>query len=217
MASGRSSTASSKLRPRKRWRTRTMAQTMPNTVLAVTAIVATRIVSHRACRASGLVTACQAATTPSWKARAKTIATGKTSKSARYPSATNRRPSLLIMPPPPPVERVQPDQDQQRERQEQHGDRRCAGYVVDLDLVEDVHRSDLGLVRQVPADEHNRAELSDGAGEAEGRVRENRGKQIGKDDPQEGRGKTRPERVRRLFHLAVHLGQHGLYGPHDEG
>src|SRR5215212_7389639 len=44
MASGRSSTASSKLRPRKRWRTRTMAQTMPNTVLAVTAIVATRIV-----------------------------------------------------------------------------------------------------------------------------------------------------------------------------
>src|SRR5215210_2728337 len=217
MASGKSSTASRRLRPRKRWRTKTMAQTMPNTVLAVTAMTATRMVSHRACRASGAVTACHAAPTPSSKARAKTIATGKTSKSARYPKATNLRPSLLIMAPPPPVERVQADEDQEREGQKQHGDRRGAGHVVYLDLVEDVNGGDLGLVRQVAADEHDGAELANGAGEAEGCARENRWQQVGKDDPHEGHGRAGPERVRRLFHLEVHLGQHGLNGPHDEG
>src|SRR5829696_1474752 len=216
MASGRSSTASKRLRPRKRWRTSTMAQMTPKTVLHETAMVATRMVSHRACRASGVVTACQAAPTPSWKARAKTMATGKTSKSARYPRAANRRPSLAVMPPPPPVERVQRDQDEQRERQQQHRDRRRPWHVVDLDLVVDKDRGDLGLVRQVPGDEHDRAELSHGAGEAQGGTREYGWQQVGEDDPPEGRERARPERVRRLFHLAVQLRQNRLYGTNDE-
>ena len=42
-----------------------------------------------------------------------------------------------------------PEQDEERDREQHHGDRGGAGHVVALDLAEDEHRGDLGLVRQV--------------------------------------------------------------------
>ena len=55
---------------------------------------------------------------------------------------------------------------------EQHDGRRGgAGLVAALDPPEDEDRRDLGLVRQVAGDDHERAELADGLGERERRRR----------------------------------------------
>ena len=56
---------------------------MPKIVFAGTAIRAIRIVIRSACRASGVVTASQAAAKPSSNVRQKTIPTGSASSSAR--------------------------------------------------------------------------------------------------------------------------------------
>ena len=82
-ASGRSTRASSSQAPGKRCRDRISATPTPNTVSSGTAMSTTRKVSHRACRASGEVTASQAGARPCWKARKKMKPTGTTTKRAR--------------------------------------------------------------------------------------------------------------------------------------
>jgi hypothetical protein len=55
-------------RPRKRWRTTTIAQAIPNTVVIGIAASTMMIVSQNACWASGVVTDSQAWAKPSSKA-----------------------------------------------------------------------------------------------------------------------------------------------------
>src|SRR6266511_924277 len=93
-ANGRSTMAFTIVLPRKRWRARTTARATPKTVFTGTATSASASVSQSAWRASGAVTAAQKTPSPSPKARRNTIATGTTSSSARYPSATVRSASL---------------------------------------------------------------------------------------------------------------------------
>ncbi len=69
MARGRSTKASSSQAPGNRWRDRMRATPTPKTVSSGTAINTTSRVSHRAWRASGVVTASHAAPKPCWKAR----------------------------------------------------------------------------------------------------------------------------------------------------
>jgi hypothetical protein len=69
--------------PGKGCRTIAIAHAMPKMVFAGTTIAVIRIVIRNACFASGVVTDSQADPTPSSNARPKTIATGRTSSSAR--------------------------------------------------------------------------------------------------------------------------------------
>src|SRR5919199_699862 len=117
---------------------------------------------------------------------------------------------------PPAVEQANSEENDQRDREQHHRDSRSARRVVPLDLSEDVDRSDLGLERYIARDKYDRAELSYGAGEAQGGSGEDRGYQVGQDDPQESLELARPERDRCLLHVAVQLQQHRLYGPDDE-
>ena len=88
--------------------------------------------------------------------------------------------------------------------------------TVDLDLLLDVLRGDLGLARDVAADEHDRAVLADGAGEGEpGAADDGRG-QGRQDDAAEGRPAVGAERGGGLLDLAVGLDEHRLHRPHHE-
>ena len=83
IANGRSMTASSSRRPRKRWRTSTTAQMIPKTVLRGTAMPAISSDSQKAWSASGVVIACHTGTIPSPKARQTTAPTGTSRIAAR--------------------------------------------------------------------------------------------------------------------------------------
>src|SRR5215210_7791874 len=215
-ASGRSRSVFRSALPRKLWRTSTIAQMTPNTVFATTATAATSRVSHRACSAEGRVTASKTVPRPSSKVRAKTMPTGKASRRARYPNASVRRVNLAIMTGPPAIEQAHGEKNEQGDGEQQHRDRRGARGVVALDLPEDVDRSDLGFERYVARDEYDRAEFTHRAREAQGRPGEDRGLQVGQDDPQKSLELARPERDRCLLHVSVQLQQHRLYGPDDE-
>src|SRR5215216_7664296 len=171
MANGRSMTVSSSRRPGNRWRTRTTAQAIPNTVFRGTAMAAISSVSWSAWSASAVVTACHTGTMPSPKARQTTAPTGTSRIMARYPRARNRsgrRPELVGMAGPPPLEQVEAGQDQHRGRQQHHRYRGRAGHVVVLDQREHVHRGDLGAVGDVARQDHHRAELAHRPGEGQG-------------------------------------------------
>ena len=60
-----------------------------------------------------------------------------------------------------------------------------AGLVAALDVVEDEDRRDLGLERQVPGDEHERADLADRARERERDAGEDPGEDVRQDDAAE--------------------------------
>src|SRR5215212_539896 len=168
-ASGTSRMAFKSALPRNSCLTSTIAHRIPKTVLALTATAAISRVIHRACKAAGSVTDCQTAPRPFWKVRAKTMLTGKTSSSARQPSARTRKVILAVMTRPPAVDQAQPEQYEQRDRKQHDGDRRGARRLSALYLPEDVDGGDLGLERLVARYEDHRAELAHGAGETQGR------------------------------------------------
>ena len=96
------------------------------------------------------------------------------------------------------------DREQHRERDREQHDRdgRAPVPVAALDLVEDEDRRDLGLVRQVARDDHERADLADRARERERDAREDPREDVRQHDPAEDRQLARAERARRLLHLA---------------
>ena len=97
-----------------------------------------------------------------------------------------------------------------------HG--RRAGGVVALDLAEDEDRRDLGLERDVARDQHDRAELADGAGEGERRRRTGSAGQRG----WAGRSARKTSRCRAPSDAAASSisrsssMQHRLHRAHDE-
>ena len=97
-----------------------------------------------------------------------------------------------------------------------HGHGGRTGRVAALDAPEDVDGRDLGLERQVPRDQHDRAELADRPREGERDPREDRREQVRKDDVAERPERPGPERGGGLLHLAVELEQHGLHRPDHE-
>src|SRR6266550_9003988 len=137
-------------------------------VLAGTAIAVRMSVTFSACSASGVVTASQAGPTPCSKARQKTNPTGATRSTARYPSEAKRSAYLAIMSRHPPTERA--DREQHTERDQENDDRSCCGAtrISTLEPTEDVHGYDFRLEGEIPRDEHDCAELADGARECKG-------------------------------------------------
>src|ERR1700741_1058456 len=83
--------------------------------------------------------------------------TGAMRIAARYDSD----PYLAIMAHRPAAHAADRDEDGERDREHEHGERRRSGRVVAVDVLEDVQRRDLGLERDVPGDEHDGAELAD--------------------------------------------------------
>src|SRR5262245_44090183 len=151
--------------PRKRWRTMTSAHRTPKTVFNGTAMSAIRIVSQRAWRNSGSVTAFQKGEKPCSNVLKKTSPTGSTSRSDRYASAANRRPYLAFMLRSPAAEQVDRQQGQERKAEQHDGDCRGGCRPVTLDVGEDLHRGDLCVERDVPRDEDDGAEFPHGPGE----------------------------------------------------
>ena len=91
-----------------------------------------------------------------------------------------------------------------------------AGLPLSI-CAEDEDRRDLGLVRQVAGDDHERADLADRPGERERDAGEDPREDV-REDRCGGRSSSSrgAERARRLLHLAVELDQHRLHGAHDE-
>src|SRR5512141_1130210 len=98
------------------------------------------------------------------------MVTGSTRIAARYRRAKLRMPSLDIAPSPPALHDGQDEQDRQRDAQQDDGDGGRAAGIPALDKGEDAHRRDLRLEGDVARDEDHRAELADGAREAESRA-----------------------------------------------
>src|SRR5215203_5336427 len=117
---------------------------------------------------------------------------------------------------PPAVDQAQPEEQGEGDREQHDGDRRRARRFSALHLPEDVDRGNLGLERLVARQEDHRAELAHGPGETQGRPREYGRREGGQDDPPEGGEAARPQRSRRLLHVAVQLEKHRLNGPDDE-
>ena len=85
-----------------------------------------------------------------------------------------------------------PSRTPKRDHEQHDRDGRRAGRVVALDLAEDVDRRDLGLERDVPRDQHDRAELADRAARTRARRRRGSpGSRFGKHDPPEDRQRAR--------------------------
>src|SRR4029079_8464625 len=137
----------------------------PNTVFSGTAISAISIVSQNAWIAAGVVIESQNWPKPCSHVRYKTRHTGNASSAPRYPSATSRSPIRVrrstLMSRPPRAQAPDPDQDDHGEQQQDDRHRSGARRVVGLDLPEDEDGRDLRLERDVPADQHDRAELPD--------------------------------------------------------
>ena len=122
-----------------------------------------------------------------------------------------------IVPPRPAADAA--DQEQRRRTRSTSSTTETAAAPVDvvaLDLAEDVDGRDLGVERQVPRDQHDRAELADRARERERDAGEDRRQQVREDDAPEDADRPRAEAGGRLLHLAVELEQHGLHGADDE-
>ena len=88
--------------------------------------------------------------------------------------------------------------------------------VVVLDAAEQSHRRDLRAHRQVSRQQDQRSVLADRSREGERRARRDRGGQGGQHDAPERRQSARSEGGRRLFGIAIELGEDGLHGAHDE-
>src|SRR5207248_7271809 len=177
-ARGRSTSAPSTRRPGNRWRTSRTAVPTPNTVFAATAHSATTTVTRNACSASGVDSDPMNGPRPWPKVRHSTSPTGRTSRNSRYARATTRR-DHLATPRPPAVRQVEREQQHQGDHEQDRRHRGGAGPVVALDLPGDVDRRDLGPERQVPGDQHRRAELRDGPGERQRRPGHHRRYQVG--------------------------------------
>ncbi len=111
-------------------------------------------------------------------------------------------------------------QDEQRregDEQQRHGNRCRVDRPVDLDLLLDVLRRDLGLARDVAADEDDRAVLTDGAREGQAGPAGDGGSERRQDDAAERRPARGAERGRRLLDLAIGLDEHRLDRADDEG
>src|SRR5215470_11129115 len=91
--------------------------------------------------------------------------TGAGSTCARRGTATVLVAAMTLGPP---FQEI--DRDEQRERQQQQddGDRRGLAVLEGLQRCDDEDRGDLGPVGHVARDEHDRAVLTDAAGEGEG-------------------------------------------------
>jgi hypothetical protein len=87
---------------------------------------------------------------------------------------------------------------------------------VAVEALEDEHRGDLRLERQIAGDQDDRTDLADRAGERHREAGQDAREDVRKDDPPERLELTRPERARGLLHLRVELEQHRLHGPHHE-
>ena len=78
------------------------------------------------------------------------------------------------------------------------------------------HRDDLGLERQVAAEQHQRAVLADRPRERQRRTGGDRRRQARQDDPAEDGQPAGAERRGGLLDVVVELLEHRLHGPHDE-
>src|SRR5947207_4547396 len=138
--------------PRKSRRAISSAAPTPKIVLRGTATATISRVSQKACTASGVVAAFQAASTPCSKVRYPTMPSGSTRSTVKYPSARPRSAnlpgaavSLPLMARPPLPDEADDQQHDERQEQQRDRDRGRAGEVVALDLLGDEDRADLGL------------------------------------------------------------------------
>src|SRR5581483_687139 len=183
--------------PGIRRRTIASAQRIPNSVFSGTTIAVISTVSFSAWTASGFETAAQNGWKPCSNARQNTSPTGATRIAPRYASD----PNLMIMPSGPPAQCADCEEKRERDRQHENGERRGAGGVVAVYVLEHVQRGDLGLERDVPGDEHDRAELTDRARECQGHAGEERRQQVRKDDAAKDRDAAGAERCRGILHV----------------
>jgi hypothetical protein len=108
------------------------------------------------------------------------------------------------------------EQQDEREHEEDDGDRRSGGRVAALDPSEDVDGRDLRLEREVPGDDDERPELPDRLGEGECHPGEDSREDVREDHPTERGEARRPERARGLLDVGVELAQDRLHRPDDE-
>ena len=229
-ARGRSMRALTNERPGTRRRTRMSAAATPKTALRGTAIAVIRIVSHRACSASGLVTASQNVAKPSSKVRYRTKQQRghqdePPGSRARWPAGRSARRARRRACPDVSghdasyqrsrADRSRSETSEMHQQAHRHGGRRRR--PVGLDLADDVERRDLGVEGDVARDEHERAELAERAGEGEAGAAEDRRDEVREDDAAEDGEGPRAERGGGLLHVAVELDQDRLDGPHHEG
>src|SRR5215208_7024765 len=135
--------------------------------------------------------------------------TGTRRISARYASDAAIRALRTLVPRDHAAESADPEQDPEREREQDDGDRGRAGDIAALELPEHEDGGDLRLVRQVPRDQHDRPELADRPRERERDARQDRGRDGRQDDPAEDLPARRTERRGGVLHLAVELVQYG--------
>src|SRR4051794_31592267 len=112
----------------------------------------------------------------------------------------------------PPPKGADRQEHEERDREQQDGERGGALRVSAVVALEDVERRDLGLEGQVARDEDDGAELTDRAGERKRPARQERGKEVREDDAAKDRQPAGTEGGRRLLHLTIELDQHGLHG-----
>src|SRR5437868_3171574 len=148
-AIGRSTIAFTSPMPGMRCRTIASAQRTPKIVLSGTATSAISSVSFRAWTANGLEIAAQNGCHPCSNARQKISATGATRITARYASEVIRIEYLAIMAGRVAAERADSKQDTERDREQQHGERRRTWRVAAIEPLEHVQGCDLGLEWEV--------------------------------------------------------------------
>ena len=97
------------------------------------------------------------------------------------------------------------EQDGERDAEQDDGHRGGGDAVAALALVEDVDRGHLGPEREVPRDDHDRADLADDACEGHRDAGEDPREDVRQHDPPEDRVLAGAERAGRLLHLRVEL------------
>src|SRR3954449_1449642 len=117
--------------------------------------------------------------------RQKSIVSGASRITARYPSAVKRTAYLrsTFVPRGEPAQAADREQDEERQREQDDRDRSRSRRVAVLALVEHVDRGDLGPERDVPREDHDGADLADRAGERHRYAREDPRKDARQHDP----------------------------------
>src|SRR5438105_4997232 len=217
-------------RPGKRNRAMAHAAASPKLRLAATAAAATARVSRTACRVSGSrASTLQKPGTPSANAWTTTLARGTKTKSDRYPTPTAMSPQRTrsgsrragpvgsrIAAAAPAFQEVDGEEGAEGEHQQHGADRGGLPVRKLLQTRDDQHRRDLGPVRQVAGDEHDRAVLAEGPGEGEREARDPGRPEVRERDPPERLSARRPQAGRGLLHGRVRALEHRLDRADDE-
>src|SRR5438876_11020981 len=232
---GRSMSAVSSVRPGKRKRAMAHAAARPKITFRLTAMGATVRVSLIECSVSGSATRlCRYAPTPPANACAKTFTSGTTTKKAMTATAARMSTSLTaggsscarsrawigfsaMVSLAPAFEEVDGEERDERDREQDDGDRRRLGVGELLEPRHDQDGRDLGPERHVARDEDDRAVLAERAREGEREAGDDRREDGREDHPQHGLQAVRAQARGGLLDVPVEALEHGLEGTDHEG